>query len=286
LFDRAMADKLALTDAGDKKITGEELKKILTGMDTIRFVRPLPPYDEFDTVVFRIYDPESVRTLRFKEEWTYTPATMEISKKVLAYAPVEETYDEFGLLKGKRPLFWVNLNKQKATGKEKLLTQRISTHTSFYPYIGSSCFENKDRAGCYEYLNELFTKAFKNELKIYDGSSDINSGNLVPETGADLDRYINRSDTFRLTRNFPPYNEYDSVITEDFDPDSLRMTRFYEEWTIDTETMYLVKKVTGIAIIQEDYDAVTGEFRGWRRLFDVYFNDIWLPFDKKIEIKK
>jgi hypothetical protein len=286
LFEEAMSGNIPIMDPDNKKISGEDLKQLLTRTDTGRFIRPLPPYDEYDTIVGHLYLPRDVRILRFKEEWTYSPATMEINKKVLAYAPMEDLYNDQGVLAGIRPLFWVNLNKQNPTGNEKLLTQRMISNTSLYFYNGSNCNENKNRDKCSKYLNELLARSYKNEMKMYSSQSDINSGSLIPMTGEELDRSVNRVDTIRLIRPTPPYNDFDSVISEKLDPDSLRVIRFVEEWYIDPGTMYFVKKVIGIALLQEDYDADTGEFMGWRRLFDIYFNDIWQPFDKKVVIEK
>jgi hypothetical protein len=283
LFDLALTNKLNITDTNDVIINDRKLKALLAGMDHFTLKREYPPYNTFDTVI--PYQAEQIKKLRFREEWNHQPATMELSKKILAFAPVREIYDRKNSLISSRPLFWVIQNKQEPTGKEKLLSSRIFSTTSCYKFKGSNCKENTDYERTRNYIKLLFSRSCNNEMKIYSSISDINSGNLVPLTVEELHKILDRADTFRLTRPYPPYNEYDTAIRIEIIPDSIKLIRFIEEWYVDPETMYFVKKIIGAGPVDEVFDPVTGEFKGYRPIYYTYFNDIWLPFDKKIVIK-
>jgi hypothetical protein len=211
---------------------------------------------------------------------------MEITKKVLALGIVEQVYDNNGEYKGKRLLFWVIPDKQNQAGTEKLLSQRMITTTSLSGYPGSNCKENLNRDKCCQYLNQLFAKAYHNELKVYKPVTDFNAGIFIPMTGEELHKFVTTAETFHLTRNYPPYSNYDTIIKTEVIPGDLNELRFIEEWYFNPETMFFVKKVIGISVLQADYGLENVENKEWIPLFDVYFNDIWQPFDRKIIIKK
>ncbi len=84
---------------------------LAVGTDTIyqTLMRVSPPYEEYDTMVIRTISYRDITKIRFMEEWTWDPGTLEIDKKVLAVGPViqkkmaGETFNQL--------LFWVYLDK-------------------------------------------------------------------------------------------------------------------------------------------------------------------------------
>jgi hypothetical protein len=81
-------------------------------IDTIymTLVRKDPPYDEVDTMTITEVSYQDITKIRFMEEWTWNPKTLEIEKKVLAIGPVirkEIAGESFNQL-----LFWIYLDER------------------------------------------------------------------------------------------------------------------------------------------------------------------------------
>mgnify|MGYP001250086804 CR=1 FL=1 len=91
-------------DMADIQKSGSDLKNDICSIDTISLMTPKHKHGSYDTIIK--HEP-SITAIRFLEEWTFDPATMAIAKKVVGVCPVEMCYDQYGDLKGYRPLFWV-----------------------------------------------------------------------------------------------------------------------------------------------------------------------------------
>jgi len=82
------------------------------GTDTIyrTFLRDYPPYEEYDTMIVSSITYRDIVKIRFMEEWTWDPETLEIQKKVVAIGPVlnrEVAGESFNQL-----LFWISLDER------------------------------------------------------------------------------------------------------------------------------------------------------------------------------
>lgn len=283
LFKNALAGKLELYDMNDKLIDTNRLKVLLlASVDSITATRTEPPYKEYDTVITKTIHPEEITALRFREEWTYDPATMAIKKKVIAFAPIwtpittdndgKETYGK------NKALFWVKWSKEPAN--TKVLTKRIVSVTN---YIGISSLEkatHADSIAIQKYMNLFLDKVFKDSIIAYD----VFEGDLAtsPVNGKDLYKILNRTDTIKQKRTEPPYDTYDTIIKSTANVNAIR---FMEEWSFDPVIMAIEKKVVGICPVEMCYDE-NNEFKGYKPYFWVYFNDVWKPFDGKLELKK
>jgi hypothetical protein len=81
------------------------------GTDTVymTFMREFPPYEEYDTMVVRKITYRDVTKIRFLEEWTWDPGSLEVRKKVIGIGPLiqkemaGQTYNQL--------LFWVYVDK-------------------------------------------------------------------------------------------------------------------------------------------------------------------------------
>jgi len=283
LFKNALTGKLELYDMNDKLIDTNRLKVILlASVDSITATRTEPPYAMYDTVINKTIQPEEITALRFREDWTYDPSTMAIKKKVIAFAPIwtpigydkdgNETYGE------NKTLFWVKWSKEPAN--TKVLTKRIVSVTN---YIGISSLEKAthvDSIAIQKYMNFFIDKVFKDSIAAYD----VTAGDLTtfPISGKDLYKLLNRTDTIKQKRTEPPYDTYDTIIKHTANVNAIR---FMEEWSFDPVTMAIEKKVVGICPVELCYD-MTGQFKGYKPYFWVYFADVWKPFDGKLELKK
>lgn len=92
------------------ELSVDEVKSIGTSCDTISMSTPYPPYDNVDTVFCRVFDPSSIVAVDFLESWTINSATMKMTKKIIAFAPIMSIYSQnTGELMGMMPLYWVKM---------------------------------------------------------------------------------------------------------------------------------------------------------------------------------
>jgi gliding motility associated protien GldN len=112
---------------------------------------------------------------------------------------------------------------------------------------------------------------------LYDG---IKSGELTPYnsddftqplTLADIEKSLGTSITRRMTRPFPPYEEYDTIINTAFNSEDVKSFRIKEDWFFDSKRSVLDVRVIGISPIRERINLDTGEFEGTQPMFWIYF---------------
>jgi hypothetical protein len=89
-------------------MSGEDLFKSLAVADTFTLVRTYPPYDTFDTIVQTGISPDSIRQIRFIEEWYADTATMYFVKKVIGVALIPYQHEKNGL--PEKPIFYAFFN--------------------------------------------------------------------------------------------------------------------------------------------------------------------------------
>lgn len=91
-----------------ESLTYDQIMKSLETRDTVRMQRPVPPYDEYDTVIVKEFDPANVLMFRLKEFWFFDKQRSVLECRVMALCPVTVEYDAQGEFKGFKPLFWVS----------------------------------------------------------------------------------------------------------------------------------------------------------------------------------
>lgn len=78
--------------------------------DTMRMMRPDPPYDEYDTVIAKEFSRDKVIGYRMKEDWFFDRQRSVIEVRIIGIAPMIQATNEAGeALEGnqKKPLFWI-----------------------------------------------------------------------------------------------------------------------------------------------------------------------------------
>jgi len=107
MMDDATSGKVAVFSGIGKKLTDNDIKNL--GKETIiaTFQRAFPPYDFYDTIISQELELRDITRIRFLEEWFYDKDNMLIEKKILGMAPMVESYDPEGNLRGYEALFWV-----------------------------------------------------------------------------------------------------------------------------------------------------------------------------------
>jgi len=81
-------------------------------IDTIyrTLLREYPPYEEYDTMTIDAISYRDITKIRFMEEWSWNPGSLQMDKKVIAIGPViqkEIAGESFNQL-----LFWIYLDEQ------------------------------------------------------------------------------------------------------------------------------------------------------------------------------
>jgi len=150
-------------------------------------------------------------------------------------------------------------------------------------YIGESSLEKAthvDSIAIQKYMNLLLNRIYKDSIAAYD----VVEGDLttLPVSGKNLYKILNSTDTIKQKRTEPPYDTYDTIIKRTANVNAIR---FMEEWSFDPITMAIEKKVVGICPVELCYD-MNHDFKGYKPYFWVYFGDVWMPFDGKLELQK
>ncbi len=113
-------------------MTAQEFTKV-GGADsmTIQVTDPNPPYNTFDSIVFRPFNPDDVVVLRLKEEWFFDKQRSVMDVRIIGICPLTLARDQEGnLVEGgqKKPLFWIYYPESR----------RIFANTEVYNRYNSS----------------------------------------------------------------------------------------------------------------------------------------------------
>jgi gliding motility associated protien GldN len=126
----------------------------------------------------------------------------------------------------------------------------------------------EEQKGRQSLMQVLYKAVMEGTLTAY-GTSDEEW--LSSFTVGELKGRLDKTDTQRLTRPYPPYDEYDTIISEKFRTSDVYLMRLKEDWFFDKQRSVMDVRIIGLCPITEDYDIVTGEFRGYKPLFWLYF---------------
>lgn len=150
------------------------------------------------------------------------------------------------------------------TGTKRLLTEKIQYDVSIKsPNPDYDWWvQNIERSQREKFTLNLIESAYNGKIKVFDYFNNSLSIKEVKSIGVDT--------TYRtLTRDFPPYAEFDTIIISRFEISDITKIRFLEEWFLDEKTFVIEKKVIGIAPLVDKYDA-NGNFLGLQLLFWIY----------------
>lgn len=109
IMDAAGSGEFRVYDYFNNQLSPEQIKAI--GSDTVyrTLVREYPPYEEYDTMIVFTTDYRDIVKVRFLEEWTWDPGSLDLQKKIIGLAPLasqsmgNEIYNRF--------LFWIYLDE-------------------------------------------------------------------------------------------------------------------------------------------------------------------------------
>jgi hypothetical protein len=285
ISDTLNKDTLKITDDDGIKLAVDQYNQRLIVYDSVKYY---PPYLVCDTLIASVIGPKDVYILRFKEKWTYDPATMQISKKVLAYAPLYFPNDP--ARPGKRvskpvPLFWM----QQDTNAEcnSLFTDKILYSVAFND---PPALVNPDSANCAEYVNDLLQYVCKDSIpaNIWDnwsktdlrGHDNIWKAEVLPKRNQKTIDSVVPGIYWQVFYGLENIDKTDTLY-----PDAVRAGLhfsqpegicFVEEWYLNPVSLQLAKKVemVGAVAAKRNY---RGDIKAWIPSFVVKFNRIGAP---------
>jgi hypothetical protein len=122
------------------------------------------------------------------------------------------------------------------------------------------------------FVNILLNAAFDGKVNVYDYLDNT----LL--TKAQVDNIACKTDTIKVLRSTPPYDEVDTVIVQKLVRKDIHRVTFMEEWNFDEKNFKMEKKVVGIAPSETVYGD-SAVIKGYKPLF-------WIYLDEKYPLKK
>lgn len=90
------------------KLSPTEIKAMWTEKIKRTFEKPYPPYEQYDSVIAKTFDPKTIKKIKLKEEWYYNKNSTKMEVKIIGICPVRERYDEqTGTYLGYMDMFWI-----------------------------------------------------------------------------------------------------------------------------------------------------------------------------------
>jgi hypothetical protein len=119
-------------------------------------------------------------------------------------------------------------------------------------------------------VKSIISASQSGENKVYDV---LTNKELSEKEIADRSK---RKQLMTMSREDPPYEEYDTLVEYNIELSDISKIRFLEEWYLNEETGLITKKVIGICPMLESYTEA-GELRGHIPLY-------WISFVKKFPL--
>lgn len=115
ILEAAKSGEVKAYDYFNEPLTAEDVRNMASDTLIQTLVRNAPPYDSYDTMVINTMNYEDVVKIRFLEEWSWDPKTMEFRKTVVGICPLASI--SIGKESYNRPLFWIYLDDRYPLSK-------------------------------------------------------------------------------------------------------------------------------------------------------------------------
>jgi gliding motility associated protien GldN len=103
---------------------------------------------------------------------------------------------------------------------------------------------------------------------------------IIPLTYQELMNDMESEDTVTLTRPYPPYDPYDTIMSVKFSSNDVKRIRIKEDIFFDKQRSVTETRIIGICPVKDNIDPKTGESRGNQPLFWIYFPEARPVFAK------
>jgi len=161
----------------------------------------------------------------------------------------------------------------KSKDQKKIITERIQYDVLIKTPDADMDWwvQNIEGAKREELVKMILDKVYEGKIQAYDYLNKPMSAEEVKNIGK-------RNDTLLMPSIEPPYEDSVVIINESLKVSDITKLRFLEEWSIDEKTLVIEKRMLGLSLVKEDFDA-NGELRGYKPIF-------WIYFDKKYPIQE
>jgi len=100
-------DASSTTDEFIIPLSYKEIMAKVEKADTIQMQRDYIPYEFYDTVIVKKFQPTDVKKFRIKEDWFFDKQRSMLEVRIIGICPIVDQLDEKGDFKGTKPLFWI-----------------------------------------------------------------------------------------------------------------------------------------------------------------------------------
>ncbi len=132
--------------------------------------------------------------------------------------------------------------------------------------------QNLDNVKRETLVRSLMAAAKSGKHKVYDVMT------FKEMTSEEIAEKGRQKELMTLSREYPPYAEYDTLVITEIDLSRISKVRFLEEWYLNEETGKITKKVVAMCPMLESYTE-TGELRGHLPLY-------WVSYVRKFPLSK
>lgn len=180
----------------------------------------------------------------------------------LGKPPLDGVYEKLNY-KNREPIPYTSLREADVMWSKRIwrvIDMRQKINLPFYYPIQ----EQQDRKSL---MTIIYNAVKENTITAY---TTDNEEFLTPLTPTEIQKTLDQQDTMTMTRLEPPYDQYDSVVSNPFDPSSVYLLRVKEEWFFDKQRSVMDVRIIGLCPYKEEYDEF-GEPKGFKPLFWIYF---------------
>jgi gliding motility associated protien GldN len=187
-----------------------------------------------------------------------------LKAQVLDSPPRDGVYDKQGVLE-KKPVPYVSLREADIVWSKRIwrvidLREKIN-HPLYYPITPYQ--------GWRSFMTIIMDGLREGSVTGYD-IMDTDEF-LIPLTYEEIMSRLERSDSIQMQRTTPPYDYYDTIISQKFNPQDVKQLRVKEDWFFNKQRSQMDVRIIGICPVMESFDPETGESRGYKPLIWIYF---------------
>ncbi|MGB4654159.1 MAG: gliding motility protein GldN [Bacteroidales bacterium] len=131
----------------------------------------------------------------------------------------------------------------------------------YYPEVPHNNWRN--------FMTVIMDALREGTLTAYDATSATDEF-TTPLSYRELMARTDRTDTIQLQRNYPPYDYYDTVLVEKFNPSHVKTLRIKEDWYFDKQRSMLEVRIIGLCPVVDRFNE-DGTYRGPSPMFWINF---------------
>lgn len=130
--------------------------------------------------------------------------------------------------------------------------------------------QNLDNNKRVDLVKAVMEAARSGKYKVYDV---MTNQELTPE---EIEKRGMRRELMTLQRDYPPYEQFDTLVVNKIELSDISRMRFLEEWYLNEDNGKVTKKVLAMCPMLESYTE-SGELRGHLPLF-------WISYEKRFPL--